>query len=58
MTLHWDLLSRPRRGGRELRLEALPVKAMLLMLLTVADELFGFADHASTERPIPERLAT
>lgn len=55
--LHWQVLAGRRRGGRRLRLEALPVKAMLLMLLEVAATRFGLSDDAPTERPIPKRLA-
>jgi putative transposase len=54
--LHWQVLAGKRRGGRVLRLEALTVKALLLMLLAVAGERFGFAAEARTERPIPVRL--
>jgi putative transposase len=54
--LHWEVLAQKRRGGRRLRLEVLPLKALLQMLLPVASEQFGCAAGAATERPIPERL--
>ncbi len=54
--LHWQVLAGRRRGGRRLRLDALTVKAMLLMLLEVDANRFGLADDAPTERPIPKRL--
>lgn len=54
--LHWEVLSGSRRGRRELRRELLSVKALLLMLLEVAVDLFGFADAILTQRPIPDRL--
>src|SRR5207244_849539 len=54
--LHWEVLAGKRRGGRRLRLEALTLKALLLMLLQVAVERFGFADGPQTERPLPDRL--
>jgi hypothetical protein len=54
--LHWSVLSGTRRGRRTLRLELLSVKALLLMLLEVAVELFGFTDTILTQRAIPDRL--
>jgi Transposase DDE domain len=54
--LHWEALSAKRRGGRRLRLEALTLKALLLMLLEVAVARFGFPPGVRAERPIPERL--
>lgn len=54
--LHWEVLSGSRRGRRELRLELLSVKALLLMLLEVAVERFGFTDEIPTQRPVPDRL--
>jgi putative transposase len=56
--LHWEVLSASRRGRRELRLELLSVKALLLMLLSVAGDLFGFTDVIHTQRPVPDRLHT
>jgi hypothetical protein len=54
--LHWGVLSDQRRGRRLLRLDLLSVKALLLMLLEVAVERFGFAIAVTTRRPIPDRL--
>ncbi len=54
--LHWEVLSGRQRGPRALRLERLSVKALLLMLLAVAVEMFGFTDDIPTQRPIPDRL--
>ena len=54
--LHWEALAARRRGGRRLRLEALPLKALLQLLLEVAFQRFGFAEGARTERPIPHQL--
>lgn len=48
--LHWDVLSAPRRGGREVRLDRLRFKALLLWLLHVVEELFGRLDLTYTER--------
>jgi len=56
--LHWEVLSGKRRGGRRLRLELLPLKALLQLLLQVAVETFGFHDEVGTERPIPQRCNT
>jgi putative transposase len=55
--LHWQVLSGKRRGGRRLRLEVLTLKALLLMLLEVAIDRFGFAPGVRAERPIPDRLS-
>jgi putative transposase len=54
--LHWHVLSDRRRGHRALRLELLSVKALLLMLLEVAIEMFGLIDAVPTQRPVPDRL--
>jgi putative transposase len=56
--LHWEVLSGKRRGGRVLRLDALTVKALLLMLLQVAEEYLGCTGGARTGRPVPDRLLT
>jgi hypothetical protein len=48
--LHWDVLSAPRRGGREVRLDRLQFKALLLWLLHVVEEQFGRMDLTYTER--------
>jgi len=54
--LHWEVLASHRRGQQGLRLDALTIKAMLLMLLAVAVGRFGFTDTALAEHPIPHRL--
>lgn len=48
---HWERLSRPRRGRRQLQLERLRFKALLLWLLHAAEELLGVFDTTFTERP-------
>jgi hypothetical protein len=50
------VLSDRRRGGRTLRPELLGVKTLLLMLLEVAAELFGYTSAILTQRPVPDRL--
>jgi putative transposase len=54
--LHWSVLAAPRRGQRLLRLETLPVKRLLLMLMKVVIEIFDVVDAIDTQRPIPARL--
>jgi putative transposase len=54
--LHWEVLSSPRRGRRQIRLERLRFKAMLLWLLHVAESTFGIADETLTERPAKARV--
>lgn len=56
--LHWDVLSSPRRGRRQICLERLRFKAMLLWLLHVAESLLGIADEAFTERPAKKKVTT
>jgi len=55
--LHYRLLSRPRRGGREIRLERLRWETLLLWLLHVVEEALGVADVTYTERDIEYELA-
>ncbi len=55
--LHWDLLSAPRKGGREVRLERLRFKTLLLWLLHVVEEQFGRWDLTYIERKPPAVLA-
>jgi hypothetical protein len=55
--LHWDVLSGRRRGGRVLRLDRLPFKALLLWLLHVAEEQFGRWDLTYAERRSPASIA-
>jgi len=54
--LHYAVLSAPRRGGRRLHLERLRFKALLLMLLHVAEERFGIRDDVPTERSVWDTL--
>jgi hypothetical protein len=54
--LHWEVLSSPRRGRRQLRQERLRFKAMLLWLLHVTESIMGVADEAFTERPRKKRV--
>jgi hypothetical protein len=56
--LHWHVLSDRRRGHRVLRLKLLSIKTLVLMLLTVAIEMFGLVDAITTQRPVPDRLQT
>jgi Transposase DDE domain len=55
--LHYTVLAKPRRGGRVIRLERLRWETLLLWLLHVAEENFGVADTAFTERAVPYDLA-
>jgi hypothetical protein len=55
--LHYAVLSMPRRGGRAILLERLRWETLLLWLLHVAEERFGVADTALTERALPYELA-
>ena len=54
--LHDALLSTPRRGGRRLNPDKLTLKAMLLWLLHLAEEVLGIDDTAEAERPVPHEL--
>lgn len=47
--LHWELLSKPRRGRRLVCLERLRFKAMLLWLLHVAETVLGILDESYAE---------
>lgn len=51
--LHYAVLSKPRRGTRELRLARLRLRTMLLWLFEVARQTYGLAETAATERPLP-----
>ena len=55
--LHYTVLAKPRRGGRVIRLERLRWETLLLWLLHGAEETFGVADTAFTERAVPYDLA-
>jgi len=54
--LHYALLSTPRRGGRLFNEGRLRFKAMLLMLLHEAENLFGITDEIICERSMLEAL--
>lgn len=54
--LHWEVLSSPRRGGRQVRPERLRFKAMLLWLLHVAESILGIVDETFTERPAKPKV--
>jgi putative transposase len=54
--LHWEILSRPRRGCRQLCLERLRFKAMLQWLVHVAEAILGIGDEAFTERPTKSKV--
>jgi hypothetical protein len=56
--LHHAVLSRPRRGGSELRLGRLRLRTMLLWLFEVAVEMYELANAALTERPLPKSVTT
>jgi putative transposase len=43
--LHWEVLSSPRRGRRQVRPERLRFKAILLWLLHVTESILGIADE-------------
>ncbi len=55
--LHWQVLAAPRRGGREVRLERLRFKTLLLWLQHVAEEQLGVWDETHAERPVSQALA-
>jgi hypothetical protein len=55
--LHWAVLSAPRRGGREVRLERLRFKTLLLWLQHVAEEQLGVCDETRAERPPSQPVA-
>jgi hypothetical protein len=56
--LHHMVLSSPRRGCRRYNWERLRVERMLLWLERVAAEMYGLVIMISTERDIPESVAT
>ena len=55
--LHYAVLSRPRRGGREILLERLWWDTLWLWLLHVVEETFGVNDVTYTERDVEYELA-
>jgi Transposase DDE domain len=50
--LHWEVLSHPRRGGRQVQLGQLTFRGMLLWLQHLAEVLLGVCDQLHTERPV------
>ncbi len=50
--LHYAVLSTPRRGGRRLNLESLPLKTLLLWLQHQAEYELGWCDNVLAERPL------
>ena len=54
--LHYTVLSRPRRGGRAIRLERLRWDTLLLWLLHVVEEILGTDDVTYTERAAGHEL--
>ena len=56
--LHHAVLSKPRRGGRELHLERLRLRTMLLWLFEVAIEMYGLVNEALTERILPNAVTS
>ena len=51
--LHYAVLSTPRRGGRRLNLEVLPLKDLLLWLLHQAEHELGWCDEVEAGSPMP-----
>jgi len=49
--LHMTLLSAPRRGGRELRLQTLRLRTMLLWLIHLVENLLGTKDETDAYVP-------
>ena len=54
--LHYMLLSKPRRGGRELRLEKLRLRTMLTWLIHFIEALYKVDDVAEAYLPTPDNL--
>ncbi len=54
--LHYAVLSTPRRGGRRLNPERLPLRTMLQWLQHQAEEELGRRDQVVTERPMPQPI--
>jgi len=50
--LHWEVLSRPRRGGRQVDLNQLVFRKMLVGLQHLAEALLGICDEVWSQRPI------
>jgi hypothetical protein len=56
--LHWQVLSRLRRGGRALRPERLRFKELLLWIQHVIEHEFTTWDATAAERPLSQPLVT
>lgn len=50
--LHYEVLSSPRRGERQINLGRLPFQKLLCWLLHVVEETFGVSDRVLSERPL------
>jgi hypothetical protein len=48
--LHWQVLSRPRRGGRRIDLGQMTFRGMLLWLQHYAEECFGLVEEIEAQR--------
>lgn len=55
--LHYQVLSRPRRGGRQILLERLRLGTLLLWLQHVVEDRLGVVDATYTERDVEYELA-
>lgn len=49
--VHWHYLATPRRGGRQLHLDLLPFKMLLMWLARLAEQTFGVNDQLVIEPP-------
>jgi hypothetical protein len=54
--LHWEVLSRPRRGGRVVCLDRLRFEDLLHWLLHAVEERFGVDEQTTTERTLTPPL--
>jgi|SRR5579859_821585 len=53
---HWEVLARPRRGGRLLCLERMRLETLLIWLQHLVESLLGSCDEILTERPPKPKL--
>jgi putative transposase len=51
--LHWEVLSKKRRGRRLVDLDQLPLEAMLRWIADVAEEGLGLRTERRSQRPVP-----
>jgi putative transposase len=56
--LHWEVLSRPRRGRRAVCLDRLRLEDLLLWLLHGVEQRWGVVDQTITERKLKPSLVT